>query len=74
MDRFTTADDAKAAISEAIQASGEVTDAAADYDIDAIFADCYSYDPALGHIQDAGFVSQVDGEDFWALVQRHDKS
>ena len=44
-------------------------DTAADYDLDAIFDECYEYSAEYG-----GFVQTCDDEAFWAAVQRADVS
>lgn len=68
--RFTTARDAMTDIAAAI---GEGRDAgiAEQYDVGAIFEAAFEYDPALGHIQDAGFVQVASEAQFWELVAAH---
>ena len=44
-------------------------DTAGDYDLDAIFDECYEYSAEYG-----GFVSTCDDDEFWAAVQRADVS
>ena len=64
---FTTRDDVIAHITDAIEAGGNAQ--ASEFDLDAIADACYTYEPAAGHIQDAGFTQTADVDEFWAAVQ-----
>lgn len=66
---YATMDDVHAEIVQAIENDSSAL--AAEYNLDAIAADCYTYDPAAGRIQDAGWKATADVEDFWASVERH---
>ena len=62
---YTTRDDAiDAEIIDPIEASGEVTDARAEFDIDAIA------DEVLGDY-DEGFACMVDADRFWEIAMAH---
>jgi hypothetical protein len=62
---YTTRDEAiQREIIDPIEASGEVTDARAEYDIEAIA------DEVLGDYA-AGYAPKVDADEFWAIVERH---
>lgn len=63
MTTYTTRDDAIAAIIAAIEASAEVADARAEYDIDAIA------DEVIGDYADGYRIAGHD--EFWASVARH---
>lgn len=74
--RYTTADEAKGAIVEAIEANG--TAKGDEYDIEGIFNDAYQYivptdEEGNEHVDQAGFEQVVDDEGFWRLVQVHAK-
>lgn len=76
-DFFTTADDAKNAIRVAIEGSGAAS--ADDYDIDAIFDEAYEYEVDTNEkgqelLNTAGFKQVVDVDEFWAIVERHDRT
>lgn len=71
MDRYTTRLEAIEDIVDAIEAGGAVEDPRAEFDIDAIADEVLTYDPALGHIQDAAFVLTVDADEFWDVVAKH---
>ncbi|MCX7445805.1 hypothetical protein OS125_11235 [Corynebacterium sp. P7003] len=68
---FTDMNAVHADIIAAIEATGIAS--ADEYNIDAIARECYEYDPAHGHIQDAGFICTADVDEFWASVERHAK-
>ncbi|MGV9827295.1 hypothetical protein [Gordonia sp. NPDC003429] len=62
--RFTSRDDAVAEVVRAIEASGVVADAWAEYDVPAI---C---DAVIGTYA-TGYAQTVTTDEFWACVQRH---
>lgn len=63
---YTTRTDAEQhAIIDPIEA-GDVQDARAEYDIDAIFDEVFEYSTDL-----QAFVQVTDVEGFWAAVERH---
>lgn len=64
MTTFTTRTDVLAEITTAIEAGGVAT--AADYDLDAIADDTYTFDTAT-----QAFVQTADHDEFWAAVTRH---
>ena len=66
MNAYTTANDAKAEIVAAIEASGVVEDASTEYDIDAIFDATYAFDA-----ERQVFEQSVDVDGFWAAVEAH---
>jgi len=68
MSTFTTATDAKAEIATTIENSGVVEDAAAEYDVDAIFDATYGFDATT-----QVFVQTADVDTFWAEVESHAK-
>lgn len=62
---FTTRDEAiQRVIVDPIEASGEVADARATYDVEAIA------DAVLGD-HSAGYVCLVDADEFWQIVEQH---
>jgi hypothetical protein len=61
---YTTADEAKASICEAIEASGAAK--AADYEIEAIFDETFTY-------RIDKYEQTVDSDEFWRIVERHAK-
>lgn len=62
---YTTRDEAiQREIIDPIEASGEVADARAEFDVDAIA------DEVLGDYE-AGYASRVDADEFWRIVERH---
>ncbi|MEP9391672.1 hypothetical protein ABLE94_05330 [Gordonia sp. VNK1] len=61
---FATRDDAVADVVTAIESTGEVTDAYAEYDVDAI---C---DEVIGDYK-SGYAPRVTVREFWACVARH---
>ena len=62
---YTTRDEAiEREIIDPIEASGEVTDARAEFDIDAIA------DEVLGDYSE-GYACRVDDDRFWAAVEAH---
>lgn len=56
---------------EPIEATGEAS--RDEYDIEAIADEVLEYDPAFGHIQDAGYSLKFDVDDFWDVVRRHER-
>ena len=63
--RYSSRDEAiQRAIIDPIEASGEVRDASAEFDIDAIA------DEVLGDYAD-GYAPKVDLDEFWRIVERH---
>ncbi|MFL0579426.1 hypothetical protein [Dietzia sp. 179-F 9C3 NHS] len=64
---FTTRDDVRDHITEAIEAGGNAQ--ASEYNLDTIVDACFTYGPAHGHIQDAGFTCTATTVEFWAAVQ-----
>ena len=65
---FTTKADVVAEITQAIE-NGDAR--AEEYDLDAIADECFTYDPAAGHIQHAGYHQTATVEEFWQSVERH---
>ena len=61
----------------AIEAGGEVPDASAEYDIDAIAEEVISGylvetdEDGTEHVTTGGYEQVGDAEDFWAAVARH---
>ena len=74
--RLTTAEDAKNEIITAIE-SGDVQDARAEFDVDAIFDATYAYrvdrDSRTGQelLNTAGFEDITDHDTFWSIVYEH---
>ena len=66
---FTDMNAVRDDIITAIESTGVAS--ADEYNINAIASECYEYDPALGHIQDAGFICIADTDEFWASVERN---
>lgn len=60
---FTTRTDIDNELRWALEAGGEVTDAEAEYDFDAIADACYTYDSARG-----GFIQTATEEEWWDAV------
>lgn len=74
--RYSTADEAKAAITAAIEAGGAAT--GSEYDIDAIFAASYEYKTDTDEqgnqlLSTAGFEQVVDEAAFWGIVEENAK-
>ena len=65
---YSTRADATAAIAAAIE-SGDAL--AAEYDLDAICDDCFTWEPSEGRLQHAGYRQHAAADDFWAAVERH---
>ncbi|QYC55154.1 hypothetical protein SEA_BOILGATE_75 [Mycobacterium phage Boilgate] len=64
---FTTRDEAiQRVIVDPIEASGEVADARATYDVEAIA------DAVLGD-HSVGYVCLVDADEFWRIVEQHER-
>lgn len=64
MDRSTRNEAIDRQIVDAIKGTGEVTDAHAEFDVDAIA------DKVLGNHAD-GYAQQVDTDTFWHIVAEH---
>ena len=65
---YITRGDATAAIAAAIEAGDAL---AAEYDLDAICDDCFTWEPSEGRLQHAGYRQHATDDDFWAAVERH---
>lgn len=65
IETFSTRDEAiERQIIEVLEAGGAVTDAHAEFDIDAIA------DEVLGDYED-GYASRVDSDEFWEVVDKY---
>lgn len=70
---FTTADAAITFIASCIEGGGGVDDADAEYDLRAIFHECFTYREHPGSAQRNGFEQTASEDEFWESVERHDQ-